>query len=305
MFFRSVAQKTGGTKNATHSNVEKSRRKNAMPIGGMPSGYLNAPRKRYTGNVNPITGMTGQGGGAAQGGAIGGGANLPTSGTAGIMGGVMGRPMDLGTGRPAGGTGGVMGAGGPGGMMTPGAPAPTPAPPSMPAPGPQMPYKPGAPGARDITSTMSGYGKGMLDPNSEYSKRMQEVLTGRIGEETEASKRLAAFQASQAGMGGGGSPELMAMLGDIDIAGMEAGGQASAEMMGQMPGMGLDFLGGALQGELGISGQDLQAWMGQQQLQQQAQGMGTESFYRGQELDLERERMNQKAMMDQLAMMFG
>lgn len=201
-----------------------------------------------------------------------------------------------------GGFGGMMGAGS---MMTPGAPTPTPAPPSMPAPGPQMPYKPGAPGARDITSTMSGYGKGMLDPNSEYSKRMQEVLTGRIGEETEASKRLAAFQASQAGMGGGGSPELMAMLGDIDIAGMEAGGQASAEMMGQMPGMGLDFLGGALQGELGISGQDLQAWMGQQQLQQQAQGMGTESFYRGQELDLERERMDQKAMMDQLAMMFG
>lgn len=168
-----------------------------------------------------------------------------------------------------------------------------------------MPYKPGAPKASAITGTMAGYGTEMLDPNSELSRRMQEILTGRIGEGTEAAKRMAAFQAAQAGMGAGGSPELMAMLGDIDIEGMETGGRASAGLMGQMPGMGLGFLQGALGGELGISSQDLQAWMQQQQLQQQAQGTGMQSYYRGRELDLEQQRINQAAMMNQFAGMFA
>ncbi len=183
-----------------------------------------------------------------------------------------------------------------------------PRPPTPPAPQypqqPQMPYQPGNPAASGIANTMSQYGEGLLDPNSELSRRMQEVLTGRIGEESEAAKRLAAFQASQSGMGAGGSPELSAMLSDIDVQGMETGGRASGELMAQMPGMGLDFLRPAAQTQLGVGSEALNAYLGQQQLNQQQQEAAAGSYYQGRGLDLQQQQIDQDALFNQFAMMF-
>jgi hypothetical protein len=177
-------------------------------------------------------------------------------------------------------------------------------PPQQYAPQPQMPYQPGNPAATGVANRMSKYGEGLLDPNSELSRRMQEIMTGRIGEETGAAKRLAAFQASQSGMGAGGSPELSAMLSDIDIEGMETGGRASADLMARMPGMGLDFLKPAAQTHLGVGSEALSGYLGQQQLNQQQQQAAANSYYTGRGLDLQQQQLDQDALFNQFALMF-
>ena len=170
---------------------------------------------------------------------------------------------------------------------------------------PQMPYRPGAPAAAATAGTLAETGRGLLDPGSAYSRRMIEELTGQIGKQTGAQERLAALQSSQAGYGGGESPELLSALTDIGVGGQEAMGEGIGDLMLRSPELALQFLTPAMQAQLGISAQDLQAWLGQQQIQQQGQELGMEGLFRGQELDLARQQMNQQSMMQQLALMFS
>lgn len=149
------------------------------------------------------------------------------------------------------------------------------------------------------------YGAGLLDPNSEYSRRLQEALTGRIGGETEAQKRLASFEAAQSGYGTGESAELMAALGDIGVGGEEALGGAMGDLMMAGPGMGLEFLQPAGTMEMGYEGQRLQEWRERNAMEQQARQAAMQSAYQGRGLDLESERLQNEAFFNQLAMMFS
>lgn len=199
-----------------------------------------------------------------------------------------------------------------GGLPTPGQPS-APAP-SGPTPGGYAPPVQSQPRGGGSTDELSQRGSDMFDPESEYMKMMRESLTGQVGQETEAQRRLAGFDAAQSGMGAGGSPELMAMLGDIGVGGEEALGQSMGDMMMRAPELGAGMLSSAQQGELGYAGMDLNEllsgrneafnkWRTELQQRESQQQREMDSWYRGQDIDLSRDRMNQEAEWNNWSMM--
>lgn len=163
------------------------------------------------------------------------------------------------------------------------------------------------------TQKLGEYGEGLMNPNSEYAKMMQAKLTGGIGADTEAQRRLASFDAAQSGMGAGGSPELSAMLGDIGIAGSERTGEGMVDLMTRGTEMGLGALEGAQQGELGYAGQNLQKelaanqeqfgrWQTEQQQRESQQRREMESWYKNREFEMQEQQAAEEAKWREFAM---
>lgn len=131
--------------------------------------------------------------------------------------------------------------------------------------GATMPYQPGAPKVQNLIDPLAQAGKGLLDPNSAYSQRMRTELSEDIGGQAEAQQRAAALRAARSGLGAGASPELLETQGQIGQQGLEAYGDASARaLLGGMQ-LGGQLLNPALQGQLGLQGQQLQGFLSQQE----------------------------------------
>lgn len=168
--------------------------------------------------------------------------------------------------------------------------------------GAQMPYQPGAPGARDIIGSLQEAGTGLLDPSSAYSKRMRNEISEDIGARSAAQERGAALRAARGGMGVGASPELLETQGDIGRAGMSAVGDATADaMLGGMS-LGGQLLNPALGAEVGLQGQGLSAYMGQQQLGAQQQRDQMSANMQQQQLQAQQQRDQLQANMEAMRM---
>lgn len=104
---------------------------------------------------------------------------------------------------------------------------------------------------------LADYGKGLMEPGSDLSKRWMEQMREDVGKGTDAAQRAAGYQAAQSGFGSGASPELLQMQGDIGIAGREAAGDAASDYLLRAPELGIGAMGGALGSMVGMRGQDL------------------------------------------------
>lgn len=159
--------------------------------------------------------------------------------------------------------------------------------------------------AGQSADTLSGFGTGLLDPESDMSKRWMEELRENIGRSTEAGQRAAGYQAAQQGFGAGASPEMLEMQQMLGVAGQEAEGAAASDFMLQAPGMGVDALSRAMGAQTGMRGQDLQGRMAEMSnyLSREQSNAGMEMQQRN--LDLERDRMEQDRYLRELMIEYG
>jgi len=167
---------------------------------------------------------------------------------------------------------------------------------------PQMPYQPGAPKTQGLIDPLAEAGQGLLDPDSAYSQRMREQMVGGIGQQTEAMQRGAVLNASRAGFGTGAGAELLETQGDIGRSGLEAQGQASADMALKAPALGGQMMQAPINAQLALQGQGLQGFMGQQQLgaQQQAQIFQAQLAQQQQEQERQMEEARMQMQAQQL-----
>lgn len=111
-------------------------------------------------------------------------------------------------------------------------------------------------GSEALASTVGEAGTGLLDPSSDYYQRLVEGMKSRIGKEAGGNYRAAALRAAQGGFGGGQSGELMDMQADIGRAGLEAQGEAGANLRLEAPKTGASMALGA--GGLTLGGEQLE-----------------------------------------------
>ena len=107
----------------------------------------------------------------------------------------------------------------------------------------------------DLASAVGEAGTGLLDPNSDYYQRLMDGMKTRLGKESEAAQRAAALRASRSGMGAGASPELLETQGEIGIGGLNAQGEAGANLRLEAPKLGAGMALGA--GNLALGGEQL------------------------------------------------
>lgn len=162
---------------------------------------------------------------------------------------------------------------------------------------PQLPYQPEAPRASGMVNTLSGAGSDLLDPYSDYTKRLKDELTKGIGQAGEAQERGAMLRAVRGDMGSGASPELLEAQKSISDSTMGAIGEGGAGVTMAAPQMGIDALSRAMSGEIGLQGQRLSGYMNQQQLQQAAEQDRVRN-------EMEQQRLNQEALMRELALLY-
>ncbi len=110
-------------------------------------------------------------------------------------------------------------------------------------------------GSAGAAGAVGEAGAGLLDPGSEYYQRLMEGMKGRIGKEAAGQQRSAALRAAQGGFGGGQSGELMDVQGNIGRAGLEAQGEAGANLRLEAPKLGANMALGA--GGLALGGEQL------------------------------------------------
>lgn len=165
-------------------------------------------------------------------------------------------------------------------------------------------------------SQLAGYGKGLMDPNSDYYKQLSAQMQQQIGNQAQAQQRASALRGAWSGLGGGASPEQMATSADIAQAGLGAQGQAEANLALQAPQIGAGMLQSTFspmlgQAQLGEQSRQFGAGLGEQARQyggnlalQQQQFAGQQAWQQAQ-----LQAQQQQAMMDQLmrqySMMFG
>lgn len=87
-----------------------------------------------------------------------------------------------------------------------------------------------------------GAGKGLLQPGSDYYQRLSEAMQQQIGAQSAAAQRASALRGAWSGFGAGAAPETMATSADIGRAGLEASGQAQANLALQAPQLGMQAL---------------------------------------------------------------
>lgn len=124
---------------------------------------------------------------------------------------------------------------------------------------PSSPYTPagesagGAPGGTSgaTAEKLAGAGLDLMDPGSDYFKRLMDGMKKRIGKESAAAGRAAALRSAWSGMGAGASPELLDVQGDIAQSGLEAQGQAGAGLRLAAPQLGAQIAQGGGQLALG------------------------------------------------------
>jgi hypothetical protein len=100
---------------------------------------------------------------------------------------------------------------------------------------------------------MAGYGKGMLDPDSDYYQRLSQGMAQRIGAQSAAQQRAAAMRGAWGGFGAGASPERLQTQADLGQAGMEATGQAEAGLRLAAPQIGAQMLQSTFNPQLGYN----------------------------------------------------
>lgn len=123
---------------------------------------------------------------------------------------------------------------------------------SFPAAAPFDPYEEDPRLAEDL-GAMSEYGKGLMDPESDYYRRMSAEMQRQIGEQAGAQGRGAALRGAWSGMGAGASPELMATQADISQAGLEAQGVAESGLRLEAPKLGAGMVQSTFGPRLGVS----------------------------------------------------
>lgn len=213
-----------------------------------------------------------QGGGGGGGGGVGG-MRGPGGGLS-YPGGGGGIP-----GMPGGGATQIPGGGGGGGYNTQ----------LQGQPAPQYPVPPGPDygNLQGNLGVMSEFGQGMMDPNSDYFKRLNQAMQAQLGKQSQAAQRAMALRGAQSGFGGGAGPEVMAGQRDIAVAGQEARGEAGANLALQAPQLGMQALGSTFQPTLGMTGQ-------QAQQQQYGQGLGQRQWEFGQGQGVQQQQMAQQ-----------
>ena len=99
---------------------------------------------------------------------------------------------------------------------------------------------------------MAGAGRGMMDPGSDYFQQLASEMQGQIGQSAAASQRAAALRGAQSGFGGGQGGEVMQTAADIGQSGLEAQGQAMANLRLEAPKLGAEMLGSTFGTHLGM-----------------------------------------------------
>lgn len=100
---------------------------------------------------------------------------------------------------------------------------------------------------------MSDQAKGLMDPNSDYYKRLSAGMQGQIGNQAAAQERSAALRGAWSGLGGGQGAEVMQTAADIGQAGLEAQGSAEADLRLAAPQLGMQGLQSTFQPQLGYN----------------------------------------------------
>lgn len=173
---------------------------------------------------------------------------------------------------------------------------------------PQIPYSPTNNPAAKTAAAMQKTGQDFLDPGSDYTKRLNEQMARRIGDQTEAKKRSAALTASRSGLGSGAGAELMNLIGEIDREGLEATGEAAADLTLAAPQIGRSFLTPALSAQTGLQGQALEGYLTQQRLDAAQESEGANIALAERRLDMEEDRLRNRAYqdeLDRLMMLYG
>ena len=170
---------------------------------------------------------------------------------------------------------------------------------------------------------VSEAGAGLLDPESDYYKRLSAEMGRQIGGQAAAGQRSAALRGAWGGLGGGQGGEVMQTAADIGQAGLEARGVAESGLALQAPGMGAGMLGstfGPLLGieQLGEQSRQFGAGLGegsrqfgaglglqQQQMAQQGSQFGAGMDLQYQQLAQQRQQMEQDAHLRELALQYG
>jgi hypothetical protein len=102
------------------------------------------------------------------------------------------------------------------------------------------------------------------------------------------------------GGGSGMTPALQSQNMAITQSGLEAAGEAGADLTLAGPGMALQFMNPALRAELGISGMDLSAWQTQQQMDLAQQQMAQDwNMYGGNLGENQANRAQQQSQWEQ------
>lgn len=196
------------------------------------------------------------------------------------------------------------------------------------APGAAPGGAPGAPGGQMSPGGAIGQVQqaagGLLDPNSDYYKRLNEAQREQIGAQTSAAARAQGLRQAYHGTGG---QETAANIADIQRAGIEATGQGAADLALRAPGMGMQGMASTFQPQLGYAqlgeqSQQFGANLGQRERQfgaqlgqQQSQfgaGMGLQQQQMAQQqaqqqaqFQMQQQQMAQQNMLAQMGMMFG
>lgn len=188
---------------------------------------------------------------------------------------------------------------------------------NMPQAQPYAPYNPQqARGLNQNLGAMSQAGQGLMDPNSDYYKRLSQAMQQQIGGQSAAQQRSAALRGAFSGFGSGASPEMMATTADIAQGGLEAQGAAESGLALQAP-----------QAGAGMLQSTFSPMMGQQQLQErsrqygaglgeqarqfgtntalQQQQMASQQAWQQAQLQQQQQMAQQDALMRQMSMMFG
>ena len=98
---------------------------------------------------------------------------------------------------------------------------------------------------------MASQAKGLMDPNSDYYKRLSAGMQGQIGQQAGAQQRASALRGAWGGFGGGASTEQMMTSADIGQSGLEAQGQSEANLRLQAPQLGAQMMQSTFQPQLG------------------------------------------------------
>jgi len=163
---------------------------------------------------------------------------------------------------------------------------------------------------------MSQYSQGLMDPNSDYFKRLSGAAQEQIGQQSAAQQRASALRGAQSGFGAGAGAVQMATSADIGQAGLEAQGQAAAGLALQAPAMGMQGLQSTFSPYLGIEqlgeqSRQFGANLGENQRQYgvgvglQQQQQAAQQAWQQAQIDMQNRQMQQEALMNQYAMMYG
>lgn len=153
--------------------------------------------------------------------------------------------------------------------------------------------------------TLTNFGSGLLDPNSDMSKRWMENLREEVGKSTDAAERAAGYRAAGAGMGSGASPEMLQMQNDIGVAGQEAMGDAASDFMLRAPELGVSALGTGLGAQVGMRGQDLESRIAENSNALARESLNANLGMQQRGLDLQYEGLNNDRYLRELAYLYG